>query len=196
VVLHPHMGTVVENGDDVRRVLEGSAIPLCVDTGHLLIAEWTRNELVRGAVSRGGARARQGRRCRPRRAGSGRRAVLTPRRSPRGSTGRSATGTWMSPASSSTLEGAGYDGWYVLEQDPGPGRGAAGRGRSDPGGPGQLRVSWSRPAARWRGRPGSRHAPDRAGRAGRVAGRADGVRLVACRGGQATSASAPAGRPT
>lgn len=36
-VLHPHVGTMVETRDDVERVLEGSAIRLCLDTGHLLI---------------------------------------------------------------------------------------------------------------------------------------------------------------
>ena len=36
-VLHPHVGTMVERGEEVRRVLEGSSIALCLDTGHLLI---------------------------------------------------------------------------------------------------------------------------------------------------------------
>jgi inosose dehydratase len=36
-VLHPHVGTLVETGPDVQRVLEGSSISLCLDTGHLLI---------------------------------------------------------------------------------------------------------------------------------------------------------------
>jgi inosose dehydratase len=36
-VLHPHVGTMVETGDDVQRVLEGSSIALCLDTGHMLI---------------------------------------------------------------------------------------------------------------------------------------------------------------
>ena len=35
--LHPHVGTMVETASDVKRVLAGSAIPLCLDTGHLLI---------------------------------------------------------------------------------------------------------------------------------------------------------------
>lgn len=35
--LHPHVGTVVETADDVTRVLEGSTIPFCFDTGHLMI---------------------------------------------------------------------------------------------------------------------------------------------------------------
>jgi inosose dehydratase len=36
-VLHPHVGTMVENGPEVERVLSGSGIALCLDTGHLLI---------------------------------------------------------------------------------------------------------------------------------------------------------------
>ena len=36
-VLHPHVGTMVETGDDVQRVLAGSSIALCLDTGHMLI---------------------------------------------------------------------------------------------------------------------------------------------------------------
>ncbi|KNX37824.1 TIM barrel protein [Luteipulveratus halotolerans] len=37
VVLHPHVGTMIESDAEVRRVLDGSAAPLCLDTGHLLI---------------------------------------------------------------------------------------------------------------------------------------------------------------
>ena len=36
-VLHPHVDTMIENGPQVERVLEGSDIALCLDTGHLLI---------------------------------------------------------------------------------------------------------------------------------------------------------------
>jgi inosose dehydratase len=36
-VLHPHVGTMVETRTDVDRVLAGSQIMLCLDTGHLLI---------------------------------------------------------------------------------------------------------------------------------------------------------------
>jgi inosose dehydratase len=36
-VLHPHVGTMVETLADVERVLDCSAINLCLDTGHLLI---------------------------------------------------------------------------------------------------------------------------------------------------------------
>ncbi|WP_027332419.1 sugar phosphate isomerase/epimerase family protein [Mycolicibacterium tusciae] len=36
-VLHPHVGTMIENRSDVDRVLHGASIKLCLDTGHLLI---------------------------------------------------------------------------------------------------------------------------------------------------------------
>jgi inosose dehydratase len=36
-VLHPHVGTMVETRADIDRVLEGSSVLLCLDTGHLLI---------------------------------------------------------------------------------------------------------------------------------------------------------------
>ena len=34
-VLHPHVGTMVETRAEVDRVLAGSRIPLCLDTGHI-----------------------------------------------------------------------------------------------------------------------------------------------------------------
>lgn len=36
--LHPHVGTVVERREEVERVLDGSDVGLCLDTGHLLAA--------------------------------------------------------------------------------------------------------------------------------------------------------------
>jgi len=38
-VLHPHVGTLIENGYEVQRVLEESAIALCLDTGHRTATE-------------------------------------------------------------------------------------------------------------------------------------------------------------
>ena len=35
--LHPHVGTMVESGEETERVLSGSRVGLCVDTGHLLV---------------------------------------------------------------------------------------------------------------------------------------------------------------
>lgn len=36
-VIHPHVGTMVETEDDIIKVLEGSTIKFCLDTGHMLI---------------------------------------------------------------------------------------------------------------------------------------------------------------
>lgn len=36
--IHPHIGTMVERGDEVDRVLKGSRVGICVDTGHLMAA--------------------------------------------------------------------------------------------------------------------------------------------------------------
>ncbi|MGA8247689.1 MAG: TIM barrel protein [Nocardioides sp.] len=35
--LHPHVGTMVETGEQAEHVLAGSRVGLCVDTGHLLV---------------------------------------------------------------------------------------------------------------------------------------------------------------
>ncbi len=48
-VLHPHVGTMIENTAEVQRVLEGSSISLCLDTGHLLIGGTDPAELTRQA---------------------------------------------------------------------------------------------------------------------------------------------------
>ncbi|GAA1805902.1 MULTISPECIES: TIM barrel protein [Brevibacterium] len=37
VALHPHVGTMVETADDVDHVLNGSAVDICFDTGHMFI---------------------------------------------------------------------------------------------------------------------------------------------------------------
>jgi inosose dehydratase len=114
--LHPHVGTMVETAADVERVLAGSRIGLCLDTGHLLIggadpvalaaehagrirhthlkdvdATWARR-VQSGEVTYTDA-VRQG--------------MYRP-------LGR---GDVDIAAIVASLEGAGYDGWYVLEQD-------------------------------------------------------------------------------
>jgi inosose dehydratase len=37
LALHPHVGTMVEKADEIERVLEGSTVGLCVDTGHMAV---------------------------------------------------------------------------------------------------------------------------------------------------------------
>jgi inosose dehydratase len=51
-VLHPHVGTMVETRDDVDRVLAGSRIKLCLDTGHLLIGGTDPLQLAREVPDR------------------------------------------------------------------------------------------------------------------------------------------------
>jgi inosose dehydratase len=52
VTLHPHVGTMVETRPEVDRVLGGSRIPLCLDTGHLLIGGTDPLDIVTRAPER------------------------------------------------------------------------------------------------------------------------------------------------
>lgn len=36
-VIHPHVGTMVETREDIEKLLTGSEIPFCLDTGHMII---------------------------------------------------------------------------------------------------------------------------------------------------------------
>jgi len=114
--LHPHIGTMVETPDDVQRVLAGSSIGLCLDTGHLLI----------GGVDPVALAAEHAGRIRhthlkdvdatwARRVQSGdvtyTDAVRQGMYRPLGQ------GDVDIAAIVGSLEAAGYDGWYVLEQD-------------------------------------------------------------------------------
>jgi inosose dehydratase len=115
-VLHPHVGTMVERGDEVWRVLEGSAISLCLDTGHLLIGGTDPAELTRQAPDRIAhthvkdvngqlaAQVRSGRLTYTEAVGRGMYRPL----------GR---GDVDFAAIVSHLRGRDYGGWYVLEQD-------------------------------------------------------------------------------
>lgn len=51
-VLHPHVGTMVESRSEVERVLGGSTVPLCLDTGHLLIGGTDPVELAKAVPDR------------------------------------------------------------------------------------------------------------------------------------------------
>lgn len=115
-VLHPHIGTMVETGDDVQRVLEGSVIRLCLDTGHLLIGGTDPAALARQAPERvahthlkdvdlGLARRVQDGRT------TYTEAVRRGMYRPLGEGDVDLDGV-LSP-----LDARGYDGWHVLEQD-------------------------------------------------------------------------------
>jgi inosose dehydratase len=115
-VLHPHVGTMVEKPDEVKRVLDGSGIALCLDTGHLLIGGTDPAELTRQVPERIAhthmkdvddrfAKRVQGGEL------TYTEAVREGMYRPLGS------GDVDVAAIVSSLEGHGYDGWYVLEQD-------------------------------------------------------------------------------
>ena len=51
-VVHPHIGTMIETPDEVQQLLESSSIPLCLDTGHILVGGGDPVELARQAGDR------------------------------------------------------------------------------------------------------------------------------------------------
>jgi inosose dehydratase len=115
-VLHPHVGTMVENGAEVQQVLDGSWIPLCLDTGHLLIGGTDPAELTRQAPQRiahvhfkdvDAAVARQVQSGRLTYTDGVRQGMYRPL----------GTGDVDVSAIVEHLRARGYDGWYTLEQD-------------------------------------------------------------------------------
>jgi inosose dehydratase len=115
-VLHPHVGTMIETGDEVQQVLDGSWISLCLDTGHLLIGGTDPADLARQAPKRIAhlhlkdvdstlaAKVRSGRLTYTE-------AVRQGMYRPLG------TGEVDIPAIIGHLSAHGYAGWYTLEQD-------------------------------------------------------------------------------
>jgi len=115
-VLHPHVGTMVENGPEVRRVLEGSSISLCLDTGHLLIGGTDPAELARQAPER--VAHVHFKDVDARLAGRVQDGRLTYTEGVREGMYRPlGAGDVDVPAIVGSLAARGYDGWYVLEQD-------------------------------------------------------------------------------
>jgi inosose dehydratase len=115
-VIHPHMGTMVESGADVQRVLDGSHIGLCVDTGHLVAAGADPVAITVANPSRvahvhlkdvdatKAARVVAGEISFSDAVADGMWTVL-------------GEGSVDVRAMIDALENAGYQGWYVLEQD-------------------------------------------------------------------------------
>jgi inosose dehydratase len=115
-VLHPHVGTMIETGDEVQQVLDGSSISLCLDTGHLLIGGTDPVELARQAPERiahlhlkdvdstVAAKARSGQLTYSVAVKQGMYRPL----------GQGDVGV---PAIVGHVRAHGYSGWYTLEQD-------------------------------------------------------------------------------
>jgi inosose dehydratase len=115
-VLHPHVGTMIENRGEVQRVLEGSSISLCLDTGHLLIGGTDPADLTRQAPERiahvhfkdvDTSLAGQVRSGRLTYSDGVRQGMYRPL----------GTGDVDVKTIVSRLRGRDYDGWYTLEQD-------------------------------------------------------------------------------
>jgi inosose dehydratase len=129
--LHPHVGTVVEGPTEVGRVVDGTDVPLCLDTGHLLVGGTDPAELARASAARIAhvhlkdvdaalaARVRRGELTYTE-------AVRAGMYRPLGAGDVDIAGIVRA------LETVGYAGWYVLEQDtileaePSPGGGPRG----------------------------------------------------------------------
>jgi inosose dehydratase len=115
-VLHPHVGTLVETRAEVDRVLAGSRIALCLDTGHLLIGGADPLELTRAVPERIkhahlkdvdaglAARVRAGELTYTEAVAAGMYVPLG-----RGDVDIAGIVT--------ALQDSGFDGWYVMEQD-------------------------------------------------------------------------------
>jgi inosose dehydratase len=115
-VLHPHVGTMIENGQEVQQVLDGSWISLCLDTGHLLIGGTDPAELARQAPER--IAHVHFKDVDARLAGRVRDGRLTYTQGVREGMYRPlGSGEVDVPAIVGSLRARGYSGWYVLEQD-------------------------------------------------------------------------------
>lgn len=114
--VHPHVGTMIETRSEVDAVLAGSTIPVCLDTGHLLVGGSDPLELAHAVPERIGhvhlkdvdatlaAEVRTGRRSYTDAVRAG---LFRP------------LGVGDVPVAEllDVLHRTGYDGWYVLEQD-------------------------------------------------------------------------------
>jgi len=114
--LHPHVGTMIESGDETQRVLDGSGVGLCLDTGHLLIGGGDPVAVAAQSPDRvAHVHLKDVRLDLARRVQAGTstytEAVAAGMYVPLGA------GDVDIAAIVGSLESDGYSGWYVLEQD-------------------------------------------------------------------------------
>jgi inosose dehydratase len=116
VALHPHYGTLIEDDEDVRRILEDTSVSLCLDTGHLVLGGADPLAVARAAAGRialvhlKDVNAAMARRVRAGTLGY-REAVSQGLYRPLG------VGDVCIVDILRVLDHSGYDGWYVIEQD-------------------------------------------------------------------------------
>ncbi|HEV2251386.1 MAG TPA: TIM barrel protein [Candidatus Limnocylindria bacterium] len=116
VVVHPHVGTVIERPGDIDRLLAGSHVALCLDTGHAFVGGGDPAAIARAA----------GRRVRHVHLKDADPALSAAVRDGRLSYAAAVQQGLFRPLGDggariadvlTELRRAGYDGWYVLEQD-------------------------------------------------------------------------------
>ena len=116
VVLHPHYGTEIENPEQVQRFLEGCETALCLDTGHSMVGGGDPVALTESAATRI-------RHVHLKDVDRGLAERVVSDTLPYEQAVRD--GLYMPLGDGDVdvrrvlevLNGAGYDGWYVLEQD-------------------------------------------------------------------------------
>ena len=116
VVLHPHYGTEIETSEQVLRFLDGCETGLCLDTGHSMVGGGDPVALTESAAARiEHVHLKDVDRDLASRVASG---SLAYEEAVRGGLFRPLGGGDVDVGRVlGALENAGYDGWYVLEQD-------------------------------------------------------------------------------
>ncbi len=116
VVVHPHVGTVIEQPQDIEKLLARSHVGLCLDTGHVFVGGGDPTAIARAAGRRvrhvhlKDVNAKLANDVRDRRlsyAAAVQQGLYTPL-----GDGDARIGDVLT-----VLRSGGYDGWYVLEQD-------------------------------------------------------------------------------
>jgi inosose dehydratase len=115
-VIHPHVGTVVEGPVDIQRVIDGSGIGFCFDTGHMMIGGTEPVTFAQEHADRiGHVHLKDVRLAVAQRVIAGEidyyQGVVQGLYTPVGQ------GDVDMTAILAALTAAGYTGWYVLEQD-------------------------------------------------------------------------------
>lgn len=114
--LHPHVGTAIEDRASVLRLLDESDVLLCLDTGHLLIGGMEPLELVGLAAGRiAHVHLKDVRKPVAAAVSAGDASYIAAVRA--GLYAPLGDGDLDIAAIVRALEDAGYQGWYVLEQD-------------------------------------------------------------------------------
>lgn len=114
--VHPHVGTMIESGEEADRVLAGSGIKLCLDTGHLLIGGGDPAAVVQQHPDRiGHMHLKDVRQDLAAKVQSG--ALTYTDAVSQGMYVPLGAGDVDIAGIVAQLEGNGYQGWYVMEQD-------------------------------------------------------------------------------